>query len=185
MADVRRAVQVKRGATPRRRKPVAVLQGDTVKPAVVRGRMTEAKLLAHVLRRMKDLGYTAYHTHDSRRSQPGYPDIAAVRGSRLLYAELKSAKGVLTREQRGWLDALWSAGAECYVWRPADLDWIDKILTNDGYGYGGPAFRADAARLLPKEMPLEVVPYFSPDVVPSRSALAPAGREGRPSGKRR
>jgi hypothetical protein len=120
-----------------RRKAVAVLQGDVLPAEAVRPRMTEAMLLAHVLRRLKALGWAAYHTHDSRRSQAGYPDIAAVRGSRLLYAELKSRTGVLTVEQRLWLDALWSAGAECYVWRPDDLDWIDEVLTDDArYGYG-------------------------------------------------
>lgn len=114
-----------------------VRQGDVVDPAIVRQPRTEAALLAHVLRRLKAHKWTAYHTHDSRRSQPGYPDIAAVRGSRLLYAELKSAKGRLTTEQRLWLDALWSAGAECYVWKPADLDWIEEVLTDDKrYGYG-------------------------------------------------
>jgi hypothetical protein len=133
----RKAVQGARHGTPRRRKGGAVLQGATVDPNAVRVRMTEAALLAHVLRQLKALGWAAYHTHDSRRSEAGYPDIAAVRGSRLLYAELKSRTGVLTVEQRLWLDALWSAGAEVYVFRPDDLDWITEVLTDDArYGYG-------------------------------------------------
>lgn len=184
VAEERRKIPHKaRSVDSGRAKPAKVLQGDTVAPKAVQPRMTEAALLAHVLRRMQALGWSAYHTYISKRSQPGYPDIAAVRGSRLLYAELKSAKGVLTREQRAWLNALWSAGAECYVWRPKNLDWIDEVLTDDArYGYGGPAFRADAARLLlPGVMPLNAVPYFSPDVVPARSDPAVSGRPPNPT----
>lgn len=180
--SVRKAPRTHAKGVPRRRKPATVLQGDTVAPGVVKARMTEAALLAHVLRRLKAFGYTAYHTHDSRKSQPGYPDIAAVRGSRLLYAELKSAKGVLTPEQLAWLNALWSAGAECYVWRPKDLDWIDDVLTNDArYGYGGPSFNPAARALLSGVIPPNVVPYYSPDVVPA----APTARPRKPGSRGR
>jgi hypothetical protein len=51
-------------------------------------------------------GWRVYHTHDSRRSEPGFPDLVLVRGSRLLFVELKVGKRQLTDEQRDWLRAL-------------------------------------------------------------------------------
>ncbi len=39
----------------------------------------------------------------------------------VLFRELKSAKGVLSPEQKVWLAALTAAGADAGVWKPADL----------------------------------------------------------------
>ena len=72
------------------------------------------------------LGYMVYHTHDSRGSEPGFPDLCLVRGSRLIFAELKSAGGRVKPAQRTWLDALKATGAEAYIWRPAD--WFDGTI---------------------------------------------------------
>ena len=84
-----------------------------------------------VLDAARKLGWLAYHTHDSRRSHAGYPDLTLVRGKRLICVEMKAPKGKTTPEQDAWLAALAGAGAECYVWRLAD--WtsgaIDGVLT--------------------------------------------------------
>lgn len=74
------------------------------------------------------LGYRAYHTHDSRRSEPGFPDIVLVRGSRLIFAELKTDTGRTTTEQDGWLSALQGTSAEVYVWRPKQMQDIIPLL---------------------------------------------------------
>ena len=74
-------------------------------------------------------GWVCYHTHDSRRSAAGFPDLTLVRGARLLFAELKSAIGFATSAQTGWLTALGDAGAETYLWRPDDLDEIAAVLS--------------------------------------------------------
>lgn len=59
----------------------------------------------------------------------GYPDWTLVRRERLVFAELKSATGTFTQGQPEWLDALRGvSGIEVYVWRPADIDDIRKIL---------------------------------------------------------
>lgn len=71
----------------------------------------------------------SYHTFDSRRSTPGFPDLVLV-GRRVLYRELKSTRGRLTSDQQKWLDRLTSAGADADVWRPAD--WPERILTEIG-----------------------------------------------------
>lgn len=92
--------------------------------------MPERHLQAQVEGIARDLGWKVYHTHDSRRSAPGYPDIAAAHRDqqRILYAELKSQKGRVTDAQRDWAEVLHAAGAEVYIWRPADL--LDGTITN-------------------------------------------------------
>lgn len=71
--------------------------------------------------------WLVYHTRDSRRSQPGFPDIVLVKG-RLIFAELKSETGRLTPEQERWLAALRSAGCDVRVWRPSDWQEIEETL---------------------------------------------------------
>ena len=41
--------------------------------------MTEKKFQAAVLQIANMYGWLAYHTHDSRRSAPGFPDLVLVR----------------------------------------------------------------------------------------------------------
>ena len=71
-----------------------------------------------------------YHTHDSRRSPAGFPDLVLARSidSRIVYAELKSEKGVLSTDQEEWVDLLKICGQEIYVWRPSDWDEIQLRL---------------------------------------------------------
>jgi hypothetical protein len=85
--------------------------------------MTEETLQDAVLELSQRLGWLAYHTHNSRRSQPGFPDLVLVHGRsrRLLFVELKSTTGRLSPTQRTWLDALAAAGVSTHVWRPGDL----------------------------------------------------------------
>lgn len=69
-------------------------------------------------------GWAVYHTHDSRRSDPGFPDLVIVR-ERVVVAELKTERGRVTPEQEAWLAAFRAAGVEAYVWRPSD--WEDAV----------------------------------------------------------
>jgi len=63
----------------------------------------------------------------------GFPDLVLVRGGRVIFAELKAAKGRLRPEQEVWLDALRAADGptlSTYTWRPDD--WfagrIEEVL---------------------------------------------------------
>jgi len=58
----------------------------------------------------------------------GFPDLVMVRQDRLIMAELKSARGKTTLEQDLWLQAAKRANIEVYVWRPAGIEQIEKIL---------------------------------------------------------
>lgn len=63
------------------------------------------------------------------RGSIGFPDYIAVRGDRVICAEIKAEKGRLTKEQKMWLSLLQQTGrVEVYVWRPSDLQQIAEIL---------------------------------------------------------
>jgi hypothetical protein len=60
---------------------------------------------------------------------PGFPDIVAVRGDRVLFVELKAQKGTLRDEQKEWLGDLGLApGVEAHCWRPADWPIIEGLI---------------------------------------------------------
>ncbi len=88
--------------------------------------MSEAQLLAAVRWLAQVRGWMTYHTADSRRSEPGFPDLVlvSVKQQRIVYAELKTATGKTTPAQDEWLAALAAAGAEVFLWRPADLQQV-------------------------------------------------------------
>lgn len=118
---------------------------------------SEAAFQEQVLALARLYQWRCYHTHDSRRSQPGFPDLVMVRPPRLVFAELKTEKGRVGREQAAWLAALGdvaevvdmlneehregpfgSAGrdalatVEVYLWRPSDLQRIAETLAGAG-----------------------------------------------------
>ena len=78
-----------------------------------------------------------FHLEDwrDRRAGPrttsyaaGFPDIVAVRGSEMLWIELKSSTGTLTGPQKEWLADLQGAGQEVHVLRPGDFEWLTERL---------------------------------------------------------
>jgi hypothetical protein len=74
-------------------------------------------------------GWLVYHPHDSRLSEPGWPDLAMVRGGRLILAELKSPHGRLTPKQATWLEALrFVRGIEVHHWQPDDWPTVTEVL---------------------------------------------------------
>lgn len=98
--------------------------------------MSEAELLAKVRGLAAAFGWMAYHTHDSRRSEPGFPDVVMVRGHRVLYRELKTRRGRVTPVQSAWLGALLDAGCDAGVWRPGDL--FDGVISKELGGKHNP-----------------------------------------------
>lgn len=128
-----------------------VWQGPSVETA-------SAGLLARSLESEKDFqnaivelaeacGWLTFHVADSRRCNPGWPDLALCHPVRhiLLIIENKTERGRLRPEQKVWLDAL--AGVELRingdnpdrpndpfqvcVMRPSHWAYIEKVLKGD------------------------------------------------------
>ena len=71
-----------------------------------------------------------------RSDGKGFPDLTLAKSPTashqggLIFAELKTAVGRLSKEQELWLKELSGTGdAEVYIWRPADLLWIEQRLS--------------------------------------------------------
>jgi hypothetical protein len=98
-------------------------------------KQSEASFQKQVLALAKLKGWRDYHTHDSRRSAAGFPDLVLVRGERLIFAELKRDGGKPRPEQMEWLTALGGVGGivcghvQTFVWRPADWNRIVELLS--------------------------------------------------------
>ena len=95
------------------------------------GDESEAHFQARVLHLASLLGWRRrFHTFDALGSPAGLPDLILVHPEqkRVVWAELKSAHGRVTTDQRGWLDDLRVCGQEVYLWKPADWSDIMRIL---------------------------------------------------------
>lgn len=76
--------------------------------------MSEKELQSTLVQAASLTGWLVYHTHDSRRSAPGFPDLVlvhAVRGE-IAFIECKAEKGRLTEDQQRWLAALESVAED-------------------------------------------------------------------------
>lgn len=91
--------------------------------------MSEEQLQASVLELAVALGVLAYHTHDSRRSPAGFPDLVLAGRRGVIFAELKSAGGAMRSEQVTWKYQLLASGQRWRLWRPAD--WTTKVIETD------------------------------------------------------
>jgi len=89
----------------------------------------ERDVQAAILDIARLLGWRAYHTFDSRKSEAGFPDLVLVR-DRIIFVEVKREGQRPRPNQVEWLNALSSAGAECYVWTESDYDDAATILSH-------------------------------------------------------
>lgn len=105
--------------------------------------MTEAELQAAVVQMARTFGWRVAHFRPARTAKgwrtavgydgAGFPDLVLAR-DRVVFAELKGDGGRLRPEQNEWGAVLERAGAEWYVWTPAD--WmagdVDRVLAPIG-----------------------------------------------------
>jgi hypothetical protein len=91
--------------------------------------MREADLERAVVSLCGWLGLLVYHTRDSRGSVPGFPDLVIVGRGGVIFRELKSGAGKVTKAQTAWHEALVEAGSNWGVWRPAD--WYDDGIMHE------------------------------------------------------
>jgi len=107
-------------------------------PLQLRARMSEDAFQQWVVDLAKVYGWRHYHTRFSKRSPSGFPDLVLARDGRLIFAELKSEKGHLTPEQREWMADLARVAQRLFMtdpdtvreflWRPSDMEQIEKVL---------------------------------------------------------
>ena len=94
--------------------------------------LTEDAWQSAVIRLFKQHGYDhVYHTHDSRRSPSGWPDVAAIKptGGTLYLCELKTDTGIVSQAQAAWLEALGGCtGVVADIWRPSMLSEVVERL---------------------------------------------------------
>ena len=95
-----------------------------------------------VIKLAKLCDWMVYHTHDSRRSEAGFPDLVLIpiAGTGMIAAELKVGDNATTAEQLAWLEAFGKVeGCEAVVWRPdkppgAERFW--RVETSEGADWG-------------------------------------------------
>ena len=90
--------------------------------------MTEKQFQSHIVHVAQMKGWLVYHTYDSRRSAPGFPDLVLVR-EKVLFRELKTDKGRVTPAQKAWAASLQQAESDYKLWRPSMMKAIYKELT--------------------------------------------------------
>jgi len=104
----------------------------------------EEEFTRHVKALARRAGWCGYHVRyshavvegihtqlkDGHSDAHGMPDwVFAKAGEPLLLAELKSAHGRLSKDQKRWLSLLEQAtGVEAPLWLPGDEDLIRKVL---------------------------------------------------------
>lgn len=95
--------------------------------------MSEAQLQDAILELAELRGWLFFHDYDSRRNNPGWPDLFLLhpRTGEIVIAELKAARGRLSGDQKVWIAAFAVAGITVHVWRPIDLTngQINRALT--------------------------------------------------------
>ncbi len=91
--------------------------------------ITEKDLREQIRDLCKMLGWKFYFSWTSIHSPRGMPDLILAKPPRLIFAELKTDKGQLSEYQKDWIDILSKCpGCEVYLWRPADIEEIARIL---------------------------------------------------------
>jgi len=81
----------------------------------------------HIERMGNDQG--RWRTPTSGPLGTGWPDLVLVRGSSLIWAELKAQKGKLTGVQGDVLRIL-DRVHPYYIWRPSDFNQVLEVLSN-------------------------------------------------------
>lgn len=101
-------------------------------PPALLSEYTERQWQAVIEEAAAYLGYPfAYHTHDSRKSDEGFPDLVLVKpGVRVIYFECKTDKpgSKPTQKQVDWVRALRSTGAHAWIVRPRNVDFVLDVL---------------------------------------------------------
>lgn len=107
--------------------------------------LSEAEFQEMIVARARVRGWSVHHDRGDYRKaiagDPGFPDLVLAKKGRVLFIEVKSARGGATDAQKHWLTQLnpgWDfpdkLDSELHVaiWRPADWPHIQQILDQEG-----------------------------------------------------
>lgn len=122
-------------------------------PSTLLSDVSEAQLQDTIIEMARAMGFLVYHTHRSRFSEPGFPDLVLMSQEpmrpRLIFIECKAEGGRLTKGrisprtrrylpgQQDWVDAFGRCAGEfspveVLVLYPRNLDDIERILAAGG-----------------------------------------------------
>lgn len=94
---------------------------------------SESHFQSRVVRLAKANGWAVFHVHDSRRSEPGFPDLVMIRAGALVVAELKVKRNKTTADQERWLKLFGEVpGVRAFRWRPEQWESIRAVLEGRG-----------------------------------------------------
>ena len=71
---------------------------------------------------------SVYYATPVQADGEGWPDLVMLRDGRVIIAEIKSDKGVVSDAQTAWLREWEMADAEVFIWRPKDWDELVEVL---------------------------------------------------------
>lgn len=94
----------------------------------------ETEVQNQIIQVAKTLGYLTYHTYDSRRCEPGFPDLWILGFGKLIVLELKVGKNIPTSEQAKWLEELQAAGVDARLyhvdtWKRGNRSIVTELTT--------------------------------------------------------
>lgn len=102
-------------------------------------RTSESAFQAQVVALAQTMGWRVQHSRPAQvggrwmtaiTGDIGFPDLVlAHRTKGVVFAELKTERGVLSEAQAEWRKALTAGGAEYHLWRPSDMHQVMKRLS--------------------------------------------------------
>lgn len=90
--------------------------------------MPEKLFMGQVTRYAKLMGWRVHHTFDSRRSEPGLPDLICIRRPRIVFLEIKGARTPVTDDQKATIEELQACGLTALIVRPKDWKTVERLL---------------------------------------------------------
>lgn len=90
----------------------------------------------YVVQLARSRRWTVFHVPDSRRTTPGWPDLAMFRVPDFMLVELKTNNGRMSKQQQATVEALALCGVEVHVWRPQDDTAVRQRLKGPEHTHG-------------------------------------------------
>lgn len=116
----------------RKRKPILDVMATDYYNDTVMEAMSEGEFQTWVIATAKIHGWDAeliYHTYDSKKSTPGWPDLVLAKPPRVFFWELKSMDGDEPKAQKKWIRTLKECGQAAEFIYPCDWRKVEEELS--------------------------------------------------------